>query len=149
MPDGSTVPIKQGVPGGAFLTKIIDGKPYSVEFIKVVNGVSYNVADPAYEAALAASKQKRVDGAVSGVPTRSPAGKLPRDNGLSGGGATPPSGKTYTNAGNASDASAIPAITPGAASAAPVTPGTVSGAAPNTSSKTVPGLSGTASRKFP
>lgn len=151
MPDGSTVPVKQGVPGGAFLTKVIDGKTYSVEFVKTVNGVSYNVADPAYEAALIASKQKlttgrsKNGGAVSGVPTRSPGGQEPRGGGVLSGDVTPLPGKTHTNAGNTSKASAIPGTTSGAS----VTPGVSSGAAPSTTPRTVPGLVGAATRRFP
>ena len=75
MPDGSTVPVRQGVPGGAFLTKVIDGKTYTVEFVKTVDGVSYNVADPAYEtASLRRSKNQSPTG--RGLVARLPARRL-------------------------------------------------------------------------
>ena len=152
MPDGSTVPVRQGVPGGAFLTKVIDGKTYSVEFVKTVDGVSYNVADPAYEAAVAASKQKHITnrsnlgGAVSGVPARPSGGQ--RGNGLMGGvsagsGATSTSGNSHTGAGTSSNAAAIPGVIPG------TTSGASSGGAPTTSTRTMPGILGATTRKFP
>ena len=170
MPDGSTVAVEQGVPGGAFLTKVIDGKTYSVEFVKTVDGVSYNVADPAYEAAVAASKQKlvanrsKLGGAVAGAPARPPGGQLPRGNGqngdvLSGSSATSTSGNAYVGAGNANNAAAIPGAIPGTTpSTAPgaisgassaTTPGRTPGTTLNKTPRTMPDLAGAATRKFP
>jgi hypothetical protein len=164
MPDGSTVPVRQGVPGGAFLTKVIDGKTYSVEFRKTVDGVSYNVADPAYETAVAASKQRRIDsrsnlgGAVSGVPARPAGGQRQRgssSNGgiLSGSGPSSTSGNAYVGA--TSNAAAIPRTIPGATLGTTfgTSPGAISGAssvaAPGKSPRMTPGLAGSAGRKFP
>lgn len=139
MPDGSTVPVRQGVPGGAFLTKVIDGKTYSVEFVKTVDGVSYNVADPAYEAAVAASKQKHIanrsklGGAVSGVPARPPGGQLPR-----GGGATAGLNADRSAQGNA-QGNAAPGSPPIVATPSRQTPAMGGGAFGVTTSKPNPG----------
>jgi hypothetical protein len=52
MSDGSTLRVKQGIPGGAFVRERIDGKWVELPLVKVVNGVTYNVSDPAYNVAI-------------------------------------------------------------------------------------------------
>ena len=118
MPDGSTLMVKQGAPGGAFIVQ--DGKAVPLE--KVVNGVRYNVSDPSYEVAIAAAKKQRESdrathgGAVSGAPTRLPSAQQPRGNGPLGAvpaGGSAASGNSGVGTGNSSNATAIPDVLPG------------------------------------